>query len=406
MAGATFVAAAGALKEFYLPGAREQLNNDIPFLNQIERNTEDVEGLEAYLSAHVSRNSGVGARAEGGTLPSAGNQGWTPEKIPLKYNYARIQLSGPIIKAMRSDRGSFVRITKAEMTGAVNDAKREVSRQLWMNGDGKIATCGTTTTTNVIQLAAATTAVQMRFFAVGDKVDVGTVAAPQTIIGSARVTAVDTANLTITVLAADGSTPSLSTTASHFVFRQGNNVANATNEVTGMQKIVAASGSLHNIDPATYSVWASRVDPSVGSLSETKMASHVMNVQILSGKYPKLFICDDGSFRAYGNLLTSLKRSNNTQKLSGGYSGLDFDAAGGPMKVVWDRDAPYGCMFSVNPDQFAEYRAADWEWMDADGNILSRVSGVDAYEATMVMYHELGTDERNAHGLMSGVTTA
>jgi hypothetical protein len=68
--------------------------------------------------------------------------------------------------------------------------------------------------------------------------------------------------------------------------------------------------------------------------------------------------------------------------------------------------APYGCMFSVNFSHFAEYRMADWEWMDDDGAVLSRVSGADAYEATLYMYHELATDKRNASGLMSGVTTA
>jgi hypothetical protein len=310
MAGQTLVAAAAALKEFYLGGARSQLNQDIPFLNQIERNTEDIEGLEAYLLPQVSRNSGVGARAEGGTLPPAGAQGYAAEKIPLKYNYGRIQLSGPVIKAMKSNRGAFIRATKSEMTGVTNDLKREVSRQIWMNGDGKIATCGTTSATTVVQLAAATTAVQMRFFSVGDRVDIGTVALPQTIIAGATISAVDATNLTITIDTA------VTTSASHFVFRAGNNVASATNEVTGMQKIVKASGTLHNVDPATYGVWASRVDSSVGSLSENKMAQHVQGVNILSGEYPDMFICDDGSFRAYGALLTSLKRSNNTQEPS------------------------------------------------------------------------------------------
>jgi hypothetical protein len=63
-------------------------------------------------------------------------------------------------------------------------------------------------------------------------------------------------------------------------------------------------------------------------------------------------------------------------------------------------------MFSVTPDRLQEYRAADWEMMSDDGAILSRVSGVDAYEATLFMYHELATDQRNALGLMSGITTA
>ena len=69
-------AAAGVLKDDYQPAVREQLNNAHMLLNQIERNSKDTEGTAAVLSLHVSRNSGVGARAEGGTLPTAGHQGW------------------------------------------------------------------------------------------------------------------------------------------------------------------------------------------------------------------------------------------------------------------------------------------------------------------------------------------
>lgn len=400
MAGQTLLNADAALKDFYEPGSREQLNNEIPFLNQIERNSDDIEGRQAVLALHVQRNAGVGARGDGGTLPTAGAQGYTNEKVPLKYNYGRIQLSGPTIRAMRSDRGSFVRAVDSEMKGVTADLKREVSRQIWMNGDGKIATCGTTTATTVVQLAAATTVVQMRFFQVGDFVDIGTVAAPTTIVAASKITAVDTTNLTITISSA------VTTSASHFVFRAGNNGVSLTNEVTGLQKLVAASGTLHNVDPTTYPVWASYVKTAVGSLNENLMAGVVQNVQIASGDYPNLIVGDDGSHRAYANLLTSLKRFPGTVALKGGYAGLDFTAGGPTIPVVWDRDCPFGSLFYLNTDHFTEYRMADWEFMQEDGHILFRVSGVDAYEATLFMYHELATDGRNQHGLQTGITTA
>ena len=45
-------------------------------------------------------------------------------------------------------------------------------------------------------------------------------------------------------------------------------------------------------------------------------------------------------------------------------------------------------------------------WMDEDGAVLSRVSGVTAYEATLFKLHELATDERNSHGLIKDITEA
>lgn len=47
---------------------------------------------------------------------------------------------------------------------------------------------------------------------------------------------------------------------------------------------------------------------------------------------------------------------------------------------------------------------SDWEFMDEDGSVLSRVGGVDAYEATLFKYHELTTDMRNAHGIITDLT--
>ena len=74
-----------ALKEYYLPPAREQLNNENMMLAQIERSTQHVEGRRAVLSLHVSRNTGIGARGEGEALPTAGSQGFAAQRVGLAY---------------------------------------------------------------------------------------------------------------------------------------------------------------------------------------------------------------------------------------------------------------------------------------------------------------------------------
>jgi hypothetical protein len=44
--------------------------------------------------------------------------------------------------------------------------------------------------------------------------------------------------------------------------------------------------------------------------------------------------------------------------------------------------------------------------MDMDGAILSRVSGVDAYEAILYCYMELGMFARNAFGRLDDINEA
>src|ERR1700746_2891792 len=163
----TFTTADSALKEFYLPAVREQLNNTNLLLSQIEKDTTNIEGRRAVLSLHVSRNSSVGARTEGAALPgtvssgstSIGNEGYAEERIPIKHVYGRIQISGPIMRAMRSDRGSFIRALDSQMKGVTQSLKKDVNRQLWNGQTGAIVGFTSGGPTNTLTLSATATRV-------------------------------------------------------------------------------------------------------------------------------------------------------------------------------------------------------------------------------------------------------
>lgn len=390
-----------ALKEDYQTSIREQVNQKFMFLEQIEKNSDDIEGRRAILSLHVTRNSGVGARAEGGTLPTAGEQGYTEERVPLRYNYGRIKLSGPVIAAMKSDKGSFTRAVDSESKGVVKDLRRDVNRQLFGTSNGVIATCGTTAASVTVQLLAATSLVQMRQFEVGMVVDIGTVASPSTVASARTITAVDRTNKTITVNGATLST----TSGTHFVFRTGSGGdGSAQKELTGLQTTVAGSGTVFNVNPATVPSWVSYVAASVGSISDVKFESMIDNVSIEGGEVPNLIITTDGVRRAYSATLTSQKRFADSLELKGGFKALSVSAGGEPVALTWDRDCPAQTAFVVNTSHFMQFQMSDWNFADDDGAVLSRVSGEDAFEAYLRKYHELATDKRNAHGIMTGIT--
>lgn len=399
----TLTTADAALKEFYLPAAREQLNNEMMLLTQIQKNSKDVEGRRAVLSLHVSRNSGVGARAEGGTLPSGGNQGYIEERVGLKNNYGRIQINGQVIRAMKSDAGSFVRAIDSETKGLMTDLKRDVNRQCYNNVEGTIAQCGTTTTSTTIVLATTTPLSAMRFFEIGMLVDIGTTAAPSTIAAGVSITAVDRANRTITV---SGST--VSTTSSHFITRAGSKAAaGSTNELIGLQAIVADSGTLYNVNPTTQPVWRSTVNGNSGTLraATDNLFSKVLDdIYLEAGKSPNFIVTSHGVLRNYAAQLQSQKRFTDTTDLKGGFSALTVSAGNVTLPLVAERDCPDSTAFLLNLDHVFEHRMSDWEWMDLDGSVLNRVANVDAYEATMFIYHELTTDQRNAHGRINDLT--
>ena len=66
-------------------------------------------------------------------------------------------------------------------------------------------------------------------------------------------------------------------------------------------------------------------------------------------------------------------------------------------------DAIDGEIYFLTTADLYIYRMSDYEWMNLDGAILSRISGYDAYEAVLFRYAELGTGRRNSHGVLCDI---
>ena len=397
-----------ALKENYLPAIRNQLNNEIPTLTVIEPRKQELEGRRTVLSLQVGRNAGIGARLDGGTLPTAGNQQYAEERVTLRYIYGRMEVSGPAIAAMRSDRGSFVRAVDSETRGLTTDLKRDVNRQLWGTSNGVIAAVDTTAASTTLELLTTTTEVQMRHFFVGMRIDIGTVAELGAGSGGPVYGAVVTGiNFAARQLVLD---QAVTAAVGDFVAIAGSGGATTTQkELTGLQSIVAASGALFNVDPATYPLWASTVDANGGTprtITEALMEGVIDDIGIESGEFPTHAFASHGVRRAYANLLMSNKRYVNTVDLKGGYKGLVLASPNGDLPIIVDRDVPSNSIFFLNVNHLWFGKGEDWGWMDEDGAVLSRVANKDAYEATLKVYAELFTDKRNAHGKLADITEA
>ena len=405
------------LQEDYLPGTQEQLNNDIPLLAYAEKNTKDVEGRRAVLAPHVSRNSGIGARAESGTLPTAQSQGYAEERIPLFYNYGRINISGPVMKSAQSDKASFVRAVDSEMKGVTRDLKRDVNRQCWGDGTGAIAGFSgggaSSNTATVIVPLATTNAGLGGSTAIGQLepgmiVDVGTPTSPTLRASGITLTRVsDATALAASVLFGTAITAS----STDFIFRTGSGGVVGTNqkEITGVQLIVDSSGTVFNVNPTTNPSWVAVEKSNSGtarSLSEPLIAAAAMDIQIAGGEDVNLAVGSPGVYRAFANLQTSLKRFTNTTDLKGGWTGLEFAAGVKPFPITSDRDCPNGSLYLFNTNYLTQYQMSDWEWMDEDGSVLHMTTGIDAYEAVLYKYHELATSKRNAHGKIVDITEA
>jgi len=151
------------------------------------------------------------------------------------------------------------------------------------------------------------------------------------------------------------------------------------------------------------------MDTVAGAISEGRMINMIDAIRTRGGTTTAGF-CSLGVRRAYANLLEQQRRYVNTTEFKGGFSGIAFTTDNGEIPIVSDFDCQAGRLYFMNEKQIKIYRAADWSFMNRDGNMWQRLQDAsgeyDAYRARMFSYWQLGTHRRNTHGLMTSIIEA
>ena len=397
--GSTLSTFDAILKTQYLGPIREQLNSSSVLYSRLEKNEDSVVGKNFTIPLHYGRNEGVGARAEGGTLPDAGSQAYKECIVPMKYQYGRIQITGPTIKAARSNEGAFLRAVDSEMRGLERDMKSSMNRQAFGDGTGAIAVCASASSATAITVDSTA---KLR---VGMPVDILVTATGATTAGVVGDTVASiTSSTAFTLTTGVATYGSIGNTYSVYV------AGSRTKEMMGLSGIVSATSTLQGLDVAAYPWWKATVLANSGTnraISDTLLQTAIDTLEANSSGMCTAMYTSFGVRRAYQALLTATKQLVNTQKLQGGYEAINYlGGSHGVIPMIADKDAPANKIFIVDEDELAIYRLADFDWMQEDGSVLSRVSGVDAYEAVLYVYQELGTSMRNAHVLLSDITEA
>lgn len=398
--GASMATVDAITKDIYGPKIVDQTNTEVVLTRRITKTSKGTEskqgGKFVTFPLRVRKNQGIGYRNELEQLPSAGQNGYASVRVPLRYGYGRVHMSGQTMDLVNEDYQSFASAMSEEMSGLKDSIVKDTNRILWGSGNGVVGTSTAgdgVATTNVI--TCGTDFEGVKFFAEDMQVDVLS-ADGQTVKASNRkVTDVDEDTGQITI---DGAAVAVDT--GDIITRYGN----YGREPQGLTSIVAASGSLFGLDPANEPKWKSIEDTTGGALSEAKMITMCDRLRT-KGSRPSVIFTSLGVRRAYFNLLKSERRIVNTQTFEGGFDGLAFTYEG-EIPVVTDVDAPVGKMWFLKEDTFKVYRRKEWDWENRSGSIWHWVTNYDAYEAMMKQYWEFACDKRNANAVMSNVTEA
>lgn len=425
-------AASNILKVFYLGPIREQLNNSTVLLSRLDKDetTQDVYGKTFTVPLHITRNTSAGSgRADGGTLPDAGQQGWTTATVPNKYVYGRIQVSGPTIKATRNNAGAFVKAIETEIKGVTRDMKRAINRQL--HGDGRdvlafVNDASLQATSDGTDIFDDGRGNPFTHLFINQKVDwvnasthaIRTGGAGLFITSLTKSTSGYSVGYSATQGGAGATLPTSGTDNDYLVPASGevagfdfdSSVANQY-QMMGIAGIIADTNppwlplGLHGI-PVTNEYWKAQSFGNSGTnraLTFEGMQDPLSEIEVASD-----YSADDVKFLLsnvyvrdkYYALCRADKRIVNTLKMDGGWSGLEFNG----KPIITDNQCQRNRIYYIVPETMKIFRTSDFDWMDEDGEVLSRVANKDAYEATLFHYGDLACMTRNANGLYADIT--
>ena len=406
MANMNLTTAANVLKTFYLPPLRRLLNNQTIFWNRLERNENfNVEGKNFTVPLHVSRHTQAGAgRAEEGTLPAKDSQGYNQAVVPAKYIYTRIQISGQVIRATKSNAGAFIRAVRSEVEGATRDTKRSTNRQAHGDGRDALAYYVSGSGTSVV----ADDNLGNSFTHVGPKattVDLIDVSDNSTVLNNSTTILAGADVATGVTMTLGDSISGSKADGDYWVLED-----TLGNQMTGLEAIVSASnppllsGGLHGIAVSGNNWWQSQIVGDDTSMVDLRFANmqRVISKMSQASDYDK----DDIEFGLasyfmidkYYELCANERRAVNVMQLDGGYEGVEFSG----IPLVADAQAKHNRIYFVVPDALKICRMSDFDWMDDDGAVLNRVVNTDAYEATLFHYGDIACVARNALGALVG----
>lgn len=398
--GQTLTLFDAVLKEDYGPAIIEALPKKVELWDEFSKEEEGFDGKRWVVDWNVLRSVGVGARRDGGNMPIAGNQTHVDQYVTPKFNYGRIQVTGPTIAASKSNKGAFAKAVASEIKGITRDLYNQLDRQMSGDGTGEIARIETSATSATMELkyaGASSGAISgepgTRWLQAGDLVLIGTAAQHSGATADAFTVSSITDRDTVVM------TTSASAISAADIVTFGSAAALASTsynaEIEGLLcPVTNRAGTYQNIALSTYTKAAIQYLDAAAA-GGTAGVNRKLTWDLLQQAIDEanvygsinLLVADTSMRREILDLAKNDVRYIGGKNLDAGYTGdLTFNG----IRIKFCRNFKYNAIMGIDKETWTLFtQGGGLNWMDDDGAILSRVSGGDAQEALLRTYCNL-----------------
>lgn len=386
------------LKNFYQGPLKDQFNEDCPIYRGADKSKFAWAGYQVIRPLRTRRNPGIGATSDGGTLPTIGVQAGVQAQISAKFNYLRFGITGPMIQASKTDKGSFVRQAAYELEMGYKDLTSDVNRQLSWDGTGDLArlNAGVGASNTIVVKGRTDSEPALKFLDVGMVIDV---------VNSSDVVVASGVSITaITTGTATSSTATL--TLSGNVTVSANDVIIRANsngqEVQGLlTQLDGGTTTVFNIDRSSYpQTQGNYLDMNGAQLKLDSIQQLQNQCHSRGGAKIKALYSDFDSQRMYQKLLTADKRYVNTVKGDGSFASAGesyLEWAGIPW--IADKDAPPR-IFMLGADCVEKMVLCEMEFADETGSMYIAQTSADSFEVRIRHFFNLFNAQASACGVL------
>jgi len=415
--GQTFANEIAILREFYGVAIQETFNNEVLLKKYLEESSKEHDGIRYNFPVHTARNAGIGARADGDRLPTAGQQSHASVYVTSAFIYGALSITGPAMAA--SKKTSFIEAKASEMDGLMTDLVQDMGRQSYGEGRAILGRVGTTSNTSTVYLLnrfAAPGYPGARYLNVDQRFTIGHESAvggsAMDISGGVVVSIAFAANSstnadTVTV------SQTVVTSATSYMFSflgiSGTATPSRGYELKGLRCIVddttktctykPDSGgyfgncTIFNVDRNAVKGWNSTVDQNSGTervLDSYLLQRTMSKVKKASGKDCDIMFAEYDTVDAFWDSVAGDRRFNSKQ-FDAGVDTLTYNG----KTMCKDLLAPFDEIFLLNKSSIKWYVMQSLGF-DTIGGEMKNVSDYDKAEAFIKFYGQIAPGEQAA----------
>lgn len=385
------------LKQQYEGGISDVVNQRVPLYSRLKKTIKEFNSaagidLTYKFPMKTQVNQGVGNRAAGGVLPTAGQFKGQQASVAMKYGYGRCQFEGQAIAGGSVPSVAFGETLKMGLDDIEESIILDFERQIQGDGSGflgQISGTGNNTVTFTV------TNPDTRWLYPGMIIDAYT----------AKSSGSEVAD-SVTIADVNEETGKITTAAvatmndGNYIFRNDASADPRNKDLIGLLGMVDDGTVLDTYQGITRTTAGNNFNKgrlvSGGAAALTQImvwgAAQKSWTGLFAGAGDSTVGLNDPLSMTYiAKLLTANERFVDTKEFTTGWKTLRFQIGGKAIEFIEDQKAYPGYIYFLNEKsmEFSFAKGAHFEFMDRDNSILHYVPNYDAYEAIMFWYGNL-----------------